>query len=148
MKDVLDPPDINLYGESVPGPDYEVILLNSTEYILESGESVLGPDLPLQLFGHTVVGINETSSLIIGGAMKANFTYYHGLDKTWIFDHVTETFTEGPKLNVGRSHHSAGVIIDSDTNERTIVVTGGIEDSTSFLNSTEILKGNYWEQGM
>ena len=107
-----------------------------------------GPDLPLKLSAHSIVGFNETSSLIIGGAVRVNFTYSYGSDKTWFFDHVTETFTEGPKLNVGRSQHSAGVIIDSDTNERTIVVTGGMEDSTSFLNSTEILKGNYWEQGM
>ena len=82
MKGVLDPPDFDYDGELVPGPDYEVVYLNSTEYILESGESLPGPDLPLQLSGHAMLRINETFSMIIGGAVNVNFTYAYGLDKT------------------------------------------------------------------
>ena len=60
IKDVLNPPDIEFYGELIPGPDYEEVVLSSTEYILESGESMPGPDLPRELFGHTITGINDT----------------------------------------------------------------------------------------
>ena len=147
MKDVLNPPDIEFYGELIPGPDYCEVVLSSTEYILESGESVPGPDLPLELFGHTITGINDTHSMVVGGAVIVNRTHSYGLDKTWIFDHVSGTFTNGPKLNIGRSQHSANIIVDSKTMEKTIVVTGGFKDQGNILDSSEILKGNKWEQG-
>ena len=76
-----------------------------------------------------------------------SITDSQGLDNTWFFDHVTDSFTEGPKLNSGRTGHSAGAIIDSTTNEQIIVVNGGRKDVMNMLNSTEILRGNSWVQG-
>ena len=61
---------------------------------------------------------------------------------------MSETFTEGPKLNTGRFQHSAGGIDDSVTKEGIIVVAGGRKDENIGLNSTEILKGNIWEEGI
>ena len=76
-----------------------------------------------------------------------NRTHISALDKTWFYDHVSETFTDGPKLNVGRGQHTANIIVDSKTMEKTIIVTGGFKDQDNILDSTEILKGNKWEQG-
>merc|ERR1711997_205801 len=70
----------------MPGPDFEEIQLKSTEYILESGESVDGPDLPMPLSNHAMVNVNETHILIIGGAKKINSNIDNNsisMDKTW-----------------------------------------------------------------
>ena len=85
--------------------------------------------------------------MVIGGAVTVNRTHIYGLDKTWFFDHASETFTDGPKLNIGRGQHTANVIVDSKTMEKTIVVTGGFMDQGNIIDSTEILKGNVWLQG-
>ena len=49
------------------GQDYDnFIPFSSTEYILKNGESVKGPQLPLGLAAHTIIGINSTFSMLIG----------------------------------------------------------------------------------
>ena len=118
-------------------------MLNSTEYILPSGQSLIGPDLPTELFGHAITNVNSTHSLLIGGwTSKSN-----AIDKTWYFDQVTKTFTDGPKLKFGRRYHTSGVIYDSITNEKIIVVVGGKNSDHYYLESTEILKNEKWEKG-
>ena len=136
---------------NIPGPDFEEIQLKSTEYILESGESVDGPDLPMPVSNHAMVNVNETHILIIGGVKKINSTHSIAMDKTWYFNHVTQEFINGPNLRIARALHAAGVFIDSETKEALVVVVGGIgEDNIidNALDSTEILKGEHWELGM
>ena len=70
------------------------------------------------------------------------------MDKTWYFDHATQKFTEGPNLLQKRSGPAAGVLIDSVTKEKLILVVGGSKGPTEYLGSTEILKGENWELGM
>ena len=48
-------------------------ILSSTEYILKNGESIEGPNLPIGLAAHTVVGINSTFSMFIGGFISGLF---------------------------------------------------------------------------
>ena len=43
------------------------------------------------------------------------------VDRTWFFNHETQLFEEGPKLNVARKGHSAGLIKDSVTKENMII---------------------------
>ena len=31
-------------------------------------------------------------------------------DQTWFYNHEKETFTEGPRLQAGRVHHTVGII--------------------------------------
>ena len=128
--------------------DFEEIQLKSTEYILESGESVVGPDLPMPVSNHAMVNVNETHVLIIGGTKKINSTHSIAMDKTWYFNHVTQEFINGPNLRIARAHHAAGVFIDSETKEALVVVAGGIGEDNNILDSTEILKGEHWELGM
>ena len=61
-----------------------------------------------------------------------------------------QTYVMGPKLNIARTHHATGIIIDSVTKENIVVVTGGwrIDSTSSVSNSTEILRNGTWEYGM
>ena len=126
-----------------------VSTLKSTEYILKSGESVMGPDLPTKLFAHEMVKINQTHTLIIGGSIESEPDTY--TDKTWYFNHENKNFIEGPRLRQARGYFAAGLILDSVTNEEIIVVTGGQGyDNEGYyidLDSTEILRDGIWEQG-
>ena len=57
--------------------------------------------------------------------------------KTYYFNHITNTWTDGPNLKIGRSQHKARVIKDKGNNQEHIVVVGG-----QFLlptNTVEIL---------
>ena len=54
----------------------------------------------------------------------------------------------GPKLNIARSFHAAGIIIDSVSKENIIVVTGGVNRFPISINSTEMLRNGTWEYGM
>ena len=78
--------------------------LGSTEYVLPSGESVQGPDLPEHLHGHTISNYNSTHSFLIGGWSKE----FGVTGKTWFISHIDETFKEGPTLNVARYFHTTG----------------------------------------
>ena len=40
---------------------------DSSEYILSSGQSVAGPNLPMKMAYHAIVNINKTSTIFIGG---------------------------------------------------------------------------------
>ena len=49
-----------------------------------------------------------------------------------------------------RTNFSAGIVIDKATEEKLVVVTGGVDNVGNgfiFLNSTEILIGSHWTLG-
>ena len=134
------------------GQDYDNFRpFSSTEYIMKNGESVKGPELPLGLAAHTIIGINSTFSMLIGGetfdidgGTSVNLTYY--------FDHYNQIMFEGPRLNIARSYHGAGIVTDLTTGERLTIVTGGERfyyelRQTDFFDSTEILIDGKWILG-
>ena len=109
----------------------------STEFILSSGNSTRGPDLPSAMSLHVMSKLNSSTSMIIEGNSF----------KTWYFDHNTEAFTDGPSLIEKRLGHTAGLIKDSVyTEEKRIVVVGGT-NGTVGLKSVEWLVSGTWEQG-
>ena len=112
--------------------------LASTEYVTVTG-SMLGPDLPMALSDHTMVAINSTCSMVIGGYS----TDYSAL--TLFYNHKEGEWINGPSLMQSRYGHAAGIVTDEVTDEPCVVVTGG-----SFygnLDSTEILQDGEWVQG-
>ena len=118
--------------------------LKTTEFILASGNSTPGPDLPIPQEKHAMAKVDLSISMIIGGYSYENDLTY---DKTWYFEHYTEKFTDGPRLLEERSDHTAGVIKDSVfTDEKRVVVVGGF-NSGSTLKSVEWLVSDKWEQG-
>ena len=126
-------------------------LTATTEFILASGISVPGPDLPHPLTSHAMAKVNLSTSMIIGGYYYDNSSTLMKLDKSWYFDHHTGKFSDGPGLLESRWGHTAGVITDSVyTQETRVLVVGGIDCGNSLCNleSVEWLVSNgTWEQG-
>ena len=106
--------------------------------------ATVGPDLPLSVYSHAIVNINESVSMLIGGYIcsgsKGNSA------KTYYFQHKTQTWIEGPDLLNSRSRLAAGVVTDQTTREKHIIVSGGI----GAPKVTEILfyGANQWETGI
>ena len=127
--------------------DHDLPAFSSTEYILKNGESVKGPELPHGLAGHTVIGINSTFSMFIGGVIA-----YDSIDLTYYYDHSNQVWFNGPILNSARSYHGTGIVTDLVTRERLVVVTGGQsydKQTNDYENyrSTEILLDEKWVLG-
>ena len=132
--------------------------IKTTEFILASGISTPGPDLPIALFVHAMSKLNLSTSMIIGGFYNSNSSEYYDdrsdripSDKTWYFDHHTEKFSDGPSLIENRIGHTAGVVKDSVyTEEKRVVVVGGQNKENGIftsLKSVEWLVSGTWEQG-
>ena len=126
-----------------PGPGHQDTF-DSSEYILHDGSQEDGPDLPIALEKHAAIKINETHSMLIGG-----YTPWHVLSKTWFYSDLTGKWKDGPDLLQARYDHSVGFITDPVTQETFIVVTGGNDDHTNYLDSVEILnkEGTAWISG-
>ena len=124
---------------------------------MKNGESVKGPELTIGLSAHTIIGINSTFSMMIGGETldKDGGTSGHRLTSvnlTYYFDHYNQIMFEGPRLNIARSFHGAGIVTDLITGERLPIVTGGERfyyefGQTEFYDSTEILMDGKWVLG-
>ena len=127
-----------------------VFTSNTSDFIgIEAGLQP-GPDLPLPFDYHSIIGINSTLSMIIGGAHQypqkfspLTFWFYHGESK-WV---------EAPSLNQGRQEHANGIIVDQVTKEKLVIVTGGIIGKNVATNkgilsrTTEVLNENQWIEG-
>ena len=90
-------------------------------------------DLPEPMKDHVILNLNETTSILIGGVTLISLFSAN----TYYFNHITNTWTDGPNLKIGRSQHKARVIKDKGNNQEHIVVVGG-----QFLlptNTVEIL---------
>ena len=115
--------------------------LSSTEFIFSDGRNEEGPPMPIALYGHAMVKINSTTSLLVGG--WASWSDYS--KRTWYYD---EKWHIGPDLQKARSGHSLGILRDSVTDQVYLVVAGGW-DGSSTLNDVEILSitGTAWAPG-
>ena len=108
-----------------------------------------GPTLPVGLGHHTIVSINETYSMLIGGT---NSYSEQCSNKTWFFNHQNKKWIPGPVLGTGRCSHTAGIIKDRKTNEEFVAVVGGLPSFGNALQSVELLdlqsKEYAWRYGM
>lgn len=105
---------------------------NTAEILTPTGW-IQKPTLPIDVLSHCMVTINTTTVMVIGGSIKSpylsSFTFYYNAD--------SETWTEGPMLNIGRAYHSCGLIQEARKNS--IIVIGGKDDDNKILQSVEIL---------
>ena len=90
----------------MPLPSKDAPLKMPSEIIppLKGGEYVQGPELPMPLSSHTIVSLNSTFSMFIGGNLDG-LTYY--------FDHSNQKWYEGPSLIIPRFFHATGLVIDT-----------------------------------
>ena len=114
-----------------------VVVEDSMEYFSQGHWTALKAKLPVPLFGHCHVKINETTIMIIGGKTTNNDI----LNKTWYFNLIDQTFTNGPGLNYPRYYH--GCTYDPDA--ALVIVFGG----SSINNNAETLtlNGHNWNFG-
>ena len=119
---------------------YNGVKLASTEYVKMTG-TMPGPDLPMALYYHAMVAINNTCSMVIGGESSgANSA------STFYYDHNEGEWTTGPSLMQAREFPAAGIVTDEVTDENFVAVTGGYYYPDD-LDSTEILQDGNWVQG-
>ena len=118
-------------------------LYSSTEYIPESSTSE--PSLPEPVYGHAIVSINDTTSMLIGGWTNSN-SYS---PKTRYFIHQSQTWIHGPRLINRRGDHTAGLITDHVTHSQHIAVVGGTGYGFAILDTVEILFNGetQWKEG-
>ena len=112
--------------------------LSSTEYIFSDGRNEEGPPMPMALYGHAMVKINETTSFLVGG-------YIWGFSKnSWFYD---GEWIDGPDLEKGRYYHSVGIVRDPATYQDYLVVAGGYDGT--YLNDVKIMHvdATTWETG-
>ena len=117
-----------------------------TEYIQIDGTVSPGPDLPLKIYGHTILSINKTHSILIGGNSIDGYS-----NKTWFYNHSKKYWSPGPALMIARDFHTAGIIRDKQRNEETVVVVGGWSNGITILDSVEVLNlksGHTWTPGL
>jgi len=81
-------------------------------------------ELPFSVSGHCSVGLGN-KIIVTGG--------YNQLDSTWIYDIVSRTWNEGPKMNTKRRYHSC--FVDQATSS--VYVIGGRNDQLDIISSTE-----------
>ena len=114
---------------------------SSTEFIKLGQPSVKGPDMPFEIYGHSMIQNDENSIYIIGGKQSYydsdNFWMLSDSKKVWIVD-PTNGFQikEGPSLNAKRCGHGCAKMT---TNGKAIlVVAGGGNVDSEYLDTVEI----------
>ena len=110
--------------------------LTTTEYVNgNGGNSIVGPDLPTELYHHCLVQLQpwEKRFMIIGG-YATSVTWPS--KSTWILD---QDWTPGPELNIRRASSSCATIRVKSTGVRMVVVAGGSIVIQDAIDSVEML---------
>ncbi len=118
---------------------------NSAEMLAEEGWESKIPFLPATISEHCMVTVNSTTVMAIGGYLNSDY-----LEKTFYFTFGEGSWTEGPRLNYRRRYCSCGRIRrDKDSQEMSIIVAGGYDNSLSYILPAEILDegSNEWRVG-
>ena len=97
-----------------------------------------GIDLPLPMYGHCLVQINETTILLIGGKSS------EVLSRTYFLQEDSEQWVSGPELEFPRYLHSCGMQGNS-----LVVVSGGRNENDLEMDAVEMLdlKSLEWISG-
>ena len=106
----------------------------------------LNIQMPEPVHRHAILNINHSTIFLIGG-VTASSSY---TNKTHFYNHDTKQWKIGPELKIGRSTHTAGILIDHVTLYQHVAVVGGFNlVNGGKLNSVELLLHgkNVWSQG-
>ena len=133
-------PFIEITGGLTDGSFFDEPLA-TTEFLTVDGgspdQSNYGPELPVALWGHCIVAIDDNSFIVAGGV-----TGFFGISKsTYIYNKLTEEWTEGPQMTTERSHlQCASFKSDAHGNgyHNVVVAVGGYSDHNTILDTAEI----------
>ena len=132
--------DLRLYGASVMVNDSIWITggsangseLTTSILVNPNGETKQGPDLPIAVRDHCMVGINDNEYFLIGGYPNGN--------RTFKYNFATEEWTPGPDLLNHRQEHACGLFTDMNDGKRKIIVSGGLGNTPPpYQPTSEIL---------
>lgn len=73
------------------------VLLKTSEFV-SLHSAIPGPDLPMPMFKHTLINIENYLTLLIGGQLDSG----KSSTNTYYFNHTANEWSSGPKLNHGR----------------------------------------------
>jgi len=95
-------------------------------------------ELPFSVFDQCSVRLGN--KIIVTGGSDEN---WNRLDTTWIYDVVSKTWSEGPKMKTKRYGHSCF----QNTESSSVYIAGGKDDQWNELRSTEkwTLEENSWK---
>jgi hypothetical protein len=119
--------------------------LNTAEVLTEEGWKTLPQTLPVTISRHCSVLVNSTTVMLIGGWQNGRMS-----PDSYLLNTANEVWTEGPHLSNIRSHASCGRIRkDSQSQEFSIIVAGGLDEDGTRMSSVEILDlgSNEWRAG-
>ena len=127
------------------GRGYDYARLDSTEWISldEYGtlNATFGIDLPFPVCSHSMVVINSTCAMLIGGADGSGY-----VGTTYFVNPHSSVWTKGPNVYPKYSHASA-VLFDSETNTKYVIVAGGVVPSNfGNVGQVEVLDLNSPEE--
>ncbi len=95
-------------------------VMDSTEYLSMTGW-IEGPDLPMPLYRHCMVKLDESTVILIGGSTLDVTAITH----THVYYNGSESWTNGPPLLFGKDWHVCGLVKDQSWS--IVIVTGGGE---------------------
>ena len=100
---------------------------------------------------HDVTDISKQTTDILILILKELTVLIHILlsQDTYYFIHENQTWIKGPDLAQGRMVHASQVVIDSETKEELVIVTGGLETEIggNYIDTSEILVAGKWVTG-
>ena len=73
------------------------VLLKTSEFV-SLHSAIPGPDLPMPMYKHTMINIENYLTLLIGGQLD----FGKSSTRTYYFNHTANEWSSGPKLNHGR----------------------------------------------
>lgn len=114
-------------------------VLSSTEFIHENGQIESGPDMPLALFGHSVIALNQSTYLLTGGETR-NKTLSNA---TFLFNIADFKWSRDRDLNFARRDHGIAHFRE-ESGDEFVVVSGGLGGNSSTI---EIYHQYGWRMG-
>ena len=116
--------------------------LKTTEFVnIKTLSSIPGPDLPIELAGHCMVKLNQTTVIVIGGENDNGI-----VDKTFLYNIDNPEFEvrSGPTLNLPRDGPGCGAF-DLNGKLHLVVASGAHANETTEIWNT--VSGKGWEMG-
>ena len=113
--------------------------LSSTE-VLANGQLTPGSELPLKLYFHCVVKVNETHIFFAGGRSNEQ-----SVADAFLFDWPNQEWQKMPDMSVGRDLHACALL----QNPAGVIALGGMDYQRTEHKTSEIfdLRTESWSQG-